>query len=280
MNKKPLGAAAAPEPSELEPGMFRWRTRVTTGVPEVGGMEVETLSSHILDENAHPQYLKKGQAVPTGQEYTIVGRHNSYLLAHMTHLARRDELIRTKEEYDSAKNDAPYVDDANNYSKTAPKRHIMTARALGDVLNEYQRLDSIIRDCGDGTNLIYIDHAGAGHVSTANIGTLSRPVYLKNGRVTALNCDAVLTENNQTINGRKTFSIVPNVTIDAADPSADTDLVTVAYLKKASRIPIGFHVITTRSFDTSAKVATALGYGTWSLAAEVGLVAYMWVRTA
>ena len=156
----------------------------------------------------------------------------------------------------------------------------MTARALGDVLNEYQRLDSIIRDCGDGTNLIYIDHAGAGHVSTANIGTLSRPVYLKNGRVTALNCDAVLTENNQTINGRKTFSIVPNVTIDAADPSADTDLVTVAYLKKASRIPIGFHVITTRSFDTSAKVATALGYGTWSLAAEVGLVAYMWVRTA
>ena len=264
----------------IEPGMFRWRARVMTGIPEFGGAEAETLTSHLLDENAHPQYLKKGQAVPTGQEYTIVGRHNSYLLAHMNHLARRDELIRTKEEYDSAKNDAPYVDNANHYSKLAPKRHIMTARALGDVLTEYQRLDSIIKDCGDGTNLIYIDANGAGHVSDKNIGSTTRPVYLKNGRVTTLDHDAVLTEGNQTINGRKTFSIVPNVTIDAADPSADTDLVTVAYLKKALQLPVGFHVITTRDFDTPTKVATAMSYGTWKLVSEIGYIGYMWLRTA
>ena len=280
MNKKPLGVAAEPSGETTSTRGFRWRTRVKIGTPEFGGTELESLPSHVADDNAHPQYLKKGQAVPTGQEYTIMAKHNSYLLAHMRHLARRDELIRTKLEYQAVMNDEPYVDNANNYSKTSPARHIVTAHALKEILDDYQKLDSIIRSCGDGTNLIYIDANGTGRVSDKNIGSTSRPVYLKNGMVTQLPYDAVLTATNQTIDGRKTFSTVPRLSSNAAYPVDDVDLVNVGYLKQALRIPIGFHVITDRTITDASTVNTKLGYGTWSLAAEVGNVGYMWVRTA
>ena len=82
MNKKPLGVAAEPSGDTTSTRGFRWRTRVKIGTPEFGGTELESLPSHVADDNAHPQYLKKGQAVPTGQEYTIMAKHNSYLLAH------------------------------------------------------------------------------------------------------------------------------------------------------------------------------------------------------
>ena len=117
----------------LDSVTFRWHTRVKTGVPELGVGEIETLASHILDENAHPQYIRKGQAVPTGQEYTIVGRHNSYRLAHAPYLVRRDELVRTKTEFANAC-DGDYIDDANNYGRLAPIRHVITAGALKAIL--------------------------------------------------------------------------------------------------------------------------------------------------
>lgn len=266
--------------SNILSSLFRWRTRVKIGTPEAVGSEIESISSHIADDNAHPQYLKKGQAVPTGQEYTTVAKHGSYLLAHMRNLTRRDELLRTKLEYQAVMNDAPYVDNANNYSKTNPARHVVTAHVLKEILDDYQKLDSIIRSCGDGTNLIYIDANGTGRVSNRNIGSTTRPVYLKNGTVTPLTSDTVMTEGNQTINGRKEFSVVPRLTSSAAYPSNDLDFVNVGYLKQAIQIPVGFTVTTSTSISTASAVATKLGYGTWELAAEVGTFGYMWLRTA
>ena len=261
--------------------LFRWRSRVKTGGPEITGGGVETLSSHTTDENAHPIYLKKGQAVPTGQEYYVMGLHTSDPKSHSKNVLLRAEALKTEAQYHAAKA-ADYVDNASNYDADIPVRHIVTAYVLNLLLNKYVAKDDMPKDVGDGTNLIYVDPTGVFRVSNSNIGGSECPVYLKNGKITALTHNVVFTETAQTINGKKTFSSMPDVT-SGVYPVTDNDLVNLGWLK-SHIVPVGFCTTSTTVIDgaevTASVVAAKYGYGTWQRIAELGNYGYLWLRTA
>lgn len=270
--------------------LFRWKSRVKSGTPEVAGGAVETLASHVSDENAHPDYLKKGAVVPTGQEATSMGKHLADKIAHAWHLIRRPELLRTKAEFVRAK-EKDYAQDFDNFLKAhGVEPHIVTAYVLGLILQDYVDKDTIKEmvkhkyqeAVGDGSQLLYVagstDDAKDGfvHLSDKNIGTDIRPVYLKKGTITPLKHDAVLTDGDQVINGTKEFNKTPKVTINAGDPQLDLDLVNLGYLKRALQLPI--HSI--YSNTDMADPRTTLGYGTWQIIAELGNFGYAWERIA
>jgi len=180
--------------------LFRWRSRVKTGNPEVAGNSVETLASHVSDTNAHPDYLKKGEAVPTGQEAFAIAQHASSKVAHASTNFRRDEGLKTVSQFRAARA-ADYNDVPNNYYSNQPTRHIVTAYVLGLILDGYVDLDMFknvvkrhydingrLGPVGDGSQLIYIENNADGFgyavLSTKTIGSPTKPVYLKNGTVT------------------------------------------------------------------------------------------------
>ena len=117
--------------------LFRWRSRVKVGAPDVAG-DIETLTAHVADPNAHPDYLKKGQAVPTGQEQTMLAVHRADPQAHAKTSVRRAELLKTLEQYKAAK-DSELADTVNNYTKTdpPPTRHVVTAYVLSHTFYRY-----------------------------------------------------------------------------------------------------------------------------------------------
>ena len=262
--------------------LFHWRSRVKTGTPEIGG-EVETFSSHVTDTNAHPQYLKKGSAVPTGQEATTLGRHLADKLAHVWNLCRRPELLRTKTQFDVAKVH-DYAAEDNNFMRNDPVPHIVTAYVLEQILSLYVDKESIkemvkhphLTEVGDGTQLLRVQEDGFIVVSTSNVGTNVKAVYLKDGKLTELPYDSVLTGFDQTIDGRKTFNVVPRLTPAAGDPQDGRDLVPLDYLENKFRFPINSIYCNTDMADP----ATTLGYGTWSIVAELGHFGYAWKRVS
>lgn len=254
--------------------LFRWRSRVKTGAPDLHG-SVETLSSHVSDENAHPSYLKKGQAVPTGQEANAIAQHRSDQLAHARHFARRPELITTLEEYNAAKN-YDFVNDVNNYSRrTGVAPHVVTAFILRQVIEASKAEGVVPSNTGDGKQLLYSDSNGVIKVSTSSVGNANNPVYLLNGTLTPTNPVMTLA-GNQTVTGRKTFSTLPQ---SNAVPTFDTDFVTKQYVDgRQSELPVGFCITTDKTVASAADVHTKIGYGTWELFSEVGTVGYMWKR--
>ena len=309
--------------------LFRWRSRVKTGNPEVAGNSVETLASHVADTNAHPDYLKKGAAVPTGQEAFAIAQHASNKVAHAPTNFRRDEGLKTVAQFRAARA-ADYNDVPNNYYANQPTRHIVTAYVLGLILDGYVDLDMFknvvkrhydtnnrLGPVGDGSQLIYIednaDGFGYAVLSTKTIGSLTKPVFVKNGTVTpwsesigttlkpvyvnggvvtAVPYECVFAGGNiaQTITGLKTYTVIPKISNANTMPSADVDFVTVAYLKKYAQIPVGG--IYTHSFKTArtssaapveytaTEIATLVGYGTWKVHMYIGDYACMYVRTA
>ena len=118
--------------------LFRWRSRVKVGAPDVAG-DIETLTAHVADPNAHADYLKKGQAVPTGQEQAMIAAHRADPQAHAKTSVRRAELLKTLEQYKAAK-DSELADTVNNYTKTnpPPTRHVVTAYVLAQVLAAFK----------------------------------------------------------------------------------------------------------------------------------------------
>ena len=287
--------------------IFRWRSRVKTGTPELAGNSIETLTSHVSDTSAHPDYFKKGAAVPTGQEAFAIAKHASSKIAHAPYELRRDEALKTLAQYEAAKG-KDYVDDSNNFFKDAPNRHVLTAFVLGQILANYVDVDMFknvvkrrydenhrLGPVGDGSQLIYIaddaDGFGYATVSTKNIGSVNRPVYVLGGVVKEIPYDCVVTGNvDQTINGVKTFVKIPKIENKLTMPIDDEDFVTVAYLKNLLNthrlIPIGG--IYVHSIDPTDGVVPAedigtdsyLGYGEWELHAYVGNFAVMYKRTA
>lgn len=259
--------------------LFRWRSRITTGAPEAGS--VVTLAGHVADENAHPSYLKKGQAVPTGQEHTVMAKHRADPLAHAKHNVRRSELMRTLDDYHAAR-DYDLSNVTNNFTSLAPQSHVVTAYVLQLVLSEAisTKQTGVPFNLGDGTQLFVSDENGVLKLSTASAGSNKRPVYLSNGKLTPIAADAVMVSTNQTIGGTKTFSSIPTVSSDSVVPARSTDLTTKKYVDQLVYLPINFVVTTSIDINTPAAVKTAIGYGTWELMASVGKVGYMWKRTA
>lgn len=260
--------------------LFRWRSRVKVGAPDVAG-DIETLTAHVADPNAHPDYLKKGQAVPTGQEQTMIATHRADPQAHAKTSVRRAELLKTLEQYKAAK-DSELADTVNNYTKTnpPPTRHVVTAYVLAQVLAAFKsEMSGIVNNVGNGRNLIYSNDSGVLTESHESVGTSTRPVYLFDGTLTELAYDVVLTGSDQTINGVKTFSSLPK---SSAAPTQDNQLVNKAYVdaKTNTALPVGFCVVTDKSVSTAAQVAAKMTYGTWALMSEVANVGYMWKRTA
>ena len=277
------------------PPKFHWHSRVKTGGPENINGDVETIPSHVSDENSHPSYLKKGQAVPSGQALYVMEQHRASTLSHVKNLVRRDELLGSHGEgdeavkdYYNANNNTDYNKSEANYSAATPIKHVITSYALRCILQDYAPRQDL--EAGDGTNLIML-HNGVASESDADIGTETRPVRLANGRITPLQSDAVMTGDvDQSVSGQKTFTkVVPRVSDISIMPKADVDLVTVAYLKQARQIPVGFCMMTnttvlnddgtdTGTEYTSAKVAEKLQYGEWEKIAELGHFAYVWLR--
>ena len=290
--------------------IFRWRSRVKTGTPELAGNSVETLTSHVSDTNAHPDYLKKGTAVPTGQEAFMLAKHTSSKVAHAPYETRRDELLKTLAQYEQAK-DQDLVDVANNYYKGVPMRHVLTAFVLDQILAGYVDVDMFknvvkrhydeeghLNAVGDGSQLIYIENNSDGFgyamLSTKSIGSQTKPVYVVGGVVKEVPYECVLAGGNvdQNITGVKTFVKIPKISNANTLPSADVDFVTVAYLKKYAQIPVGgvyTHIfktgrVTSGSTTTEpvayseSEIAAKLGYGTWAKLAYAGDYACMYVR--
>lgn len=269
--------------------LFRWRSRVKTGSPETVGGGVETLTSHVTDPNAHPQYLKKGSAVPTGQERTILGKHLADKLAHVWYMIRRGELLRTTTEFDAAK-DTDYAAMQNNFLREVPVPHVVTAYVLNQILAIYADKESLkemvkhpyLTPVGDGTQLLQVQEDGFIVVSHENVGgaaeegseTVARGVYLSDGKITVLPYDSVLVGFDQLIDGTKTFNKTPKVSEAAGDPMEDGDLVNLGYLKRASQLPVNSIYSNTDMADP----AETLGYGTWELIAELGNFGYAWKR--
>lgn len=222
MKEQPSARPAA-EITPVVTNVFRVRSRVKTGNPEAAGASIETLASHVSDTNGHPDYLKKGGSVPTGQEAYFIAKHTASKVAHAPVNLRRDETLKTKEQYDQAKS-ADYVDIANNYFKGNPIRHVVTAYVLNQILADYVdtrmfknvikrkfNVDGTMGPVGDGSQLIYIENNadGFGYAvlsnktigsgtqpvflsggvitkSTSTVGSASQPVYLKSGVITKL----------------------------------------------------------------------------------------------
>ena len=252
---------------------FNWHSRVKTGGPENINGDVETIPSHVNDENAHPSYLKKGQVVPSGQALYVMAQHRDNPMSHAPNLIRRGEVLvgsdgnDVRSKYASTKG-TDYTNDADNYGKANPVGHLITAYALNHILEDYIIKDSL--NGGNGKNIIYLDH-GTVKVSDQTVGGDLRPIYLKNGTLTSLSSDTVTTGDvEQHIDGSKVFLKVPKCSIA---PTLDADLVNLAYLKSVTgvvtEIPVGFCTLTApediSSGDefTPSMVASSLGYGTW-----------------
>lgn len=264
---------------------FHWHSRVKTGGPENINGDVETMSSHVNDENAHPSYLKKGQTVPSGQALYVMAQHRGNPMSHAQNLVRRGEVMTgssgndIKSKYAAVKG-TDYANDANNYGKASPMGHLITAYALNHILEDYATKDSL--HGGNGKNVIYLDH-GDVRVSQESVGDTNLPVYLKNGELTPIDSEPVSTGNtDQNIDGSKTFVKIPSCSVN---PTASAHLVNLGFLKDAIKIPVGFCTLTAPAdLSTSAEytadmVASSLGYGTWQKIAEIGNFAYLWLRT-
>ena len=258
--------------------LFRWRSRVKTGAPDIQG-DIETLSSHVNDENAHPSYLKKGQAVPTGQEQATLAKHRADPLSHVANLVRRPELLRTLAQYNAAKN-SDLVNTINNYTKTSDQvtPHVVTAYVLAQVLASWQDETKLPTNVGDGTYLVYTDDNAVLRQSTSTVGSATEPVYLKNGKITKTDA-MVNVAGNQTITGTKTFNTLPKT--NATTPTLDNELVPKSYVdSKTGGLPVGFCVTTVSSINTASQVRDLIGYGNWALLIEVANVGYMWQRVS
>jgi len=270
--------------ANTNPQPFHWHSRAKTGGPENVNGDIETLASHVTDENSHPYYLKKGQVVPSGEAQIVFAQHvngTAGTSGHSKHFVRRDELMVGPEDtvlayYNQVKG-TDYSNMVSNWQADNPRKHVITAYILNIILGQYVLKSEMPRNWGDGTNLIYVDEHGNYCVSNANIGTEKRPVYLKNGRITALPSDSVLVDGSQIINGKKRFSSCPSVTSIEVSPSAPEDFVTIDYLRRFL-VPVGFCVTTNLDFTTSQDVHDALGFGVWQLKSEIGNFAYMWER--
>ncbi len=314
---------------------FRWRTRTKTSEPSIAGSSTETLASHVSDTNAHPDYLKKGSSVPTGQESWSVKQHQADKVAHAPNSIRRDEATLTRQDYLDHKSQS-WVNNPNSYYGGTPARHMITANVLNEILAGYVDVDMFknvikrhyynqqgditytggtLKDVGDGSQLIYIkseeDGFGYAVLSSKTIGATNKPVFLKNGVITAFSTNigtdhspvyieggvvkavpytCVYTTTDQTINGRKTFTTIPNVSdANTVGPVDDADLVTLKYLK-TYQIPVGgiythvFKTARTSSSEpvafTGAEITAKVGYGTWVIKAYAGDYACMYERTA
>ena len=201
MAKVKTNLKAGPAPVPVITNVFRVRHRVRAGTPEAAGSSIETIASHVSDTNAHPDYLKKGGAVPSGQESAVLAMHAVNRVAHAPVSIRRAETLRTKNQYDQAKS-TDYVDTANNYFAGHPIRHVVTAYVLNQILKDYvdsamfknvvkRRMDTdgSMGPVGDGSQLIFIeddaDGFGYAALSTKTIGSSIKPVFLNNGTITA-----------------------------------------------------------------------------------------------
>lgn len=201
MAKVKTNLKAGPAPVPVITNVFRVRHRVRAGTPEAAGSSVETIASHVSDTNAHPDYLKKGGAVPSGQESAVLAMHASNQVAHAPVSIRRAETLKTKNQYDQAKS-TDYVDMANNYFAGQPIRHVVTAYVLNQILKDYvdsamfknvvkrrMDIDGTMGPVGDGSQLIFIeddaDGFGYAALSTKTIGSSIKPVFLNNGTITA-----------------------------------------------------------------------------------------------
>jgi len=167
--------------------IFRWRSRVKTAAASVAGGSVETLASHVADINAHPDYLKKGSAVPTGQEAAAIARHEISKIGHAKNYLRRGEALRTVDQFNDAK-DTDFVENANNYMTGTPQPHIVTAYVLNQLLASAS--DVMVKHnpgeaVGDGSQIIYVGSDGYVRLSTKNIGSNKIFVYLENGVIKA-----------------------------------------------------------------------------------------------
>lgn len=102
-----------------------FRTARPTGAPSAGG-SVHTLGAHIASGSPHPQYLKKGDEVPTGN----LSGHENDPNAHTRYFLSRAELGSDAAAFLATLN----VDNVSNYSQDAIAKYIVTTKMFHDVL--------------------------------------------------------------------------------------------------------------------------------------------------
>lgn len=219
--------------------------------------------------------LKDFKAAPVEDEKTMLGRHTIDPLAHAPNVTSRKELLRTLEEFEAAKS-LQLADDPNNYMRNDPQPHVVTAYVLNQIISQFTPSVSIeelwkavrknaedITFCikrtdrtvgvGDGTQLLWVDATGVLQLSTQTIGDVHQPVFLRNGKL-------------QTITGPVGSEETP-VYIDETGTFQEC---------KMSVFPVGSCFITAEQTNPNSM----LGYGTWTLVAEVGHVGFIWRRDA
>ncbi len=257
--------------------LFRWRSRVKTATPEIAGGAIETLTSHVSDINAHPEYLKKGAAVPNGNEVNVVTKHEVDPLAHSSGYARRAELLQTYEEYDAVCS-SDLVDVENNYNAENPQPHIVTAKVLNEAMGK--RVGILPTSATEDGALVYVDDVFHLYQSDKDIGNTTTPVYVTHGVIKPLTGSA----GSDTIptylkNGTITRS-TGNVG-SATKPlyMANGLLIACTGDLDAYKIPVGgCYVMTKRKHSTPTE---ALGYGVWEQIHTIGSdETFVFVRTA
>ena len=257
--------------------LFRWRSRVKTATPEIAGGAIETLTSHVSDLNAHPEYLKKGAAVPNGNEVNVVTKHEVDPLAHSSGYARRAELLQTYEEYENACS-SDLVEVENNYNAEEPQPHIVTAKILNEALAN--RAGILPTSATEDGGLVYVDDTFHLYPSNKDIGGEATPVYVIHGIVKPLpgsvGSDIIPTYLKEGTITRSSGNVgsatKPVYMTNGMITACSGDL-------EAYKIPVGgCYIMTKRNHTTPTE---ALGYGVWEQVHTIGPdEAFIFVRTA